>query len=95
MSVAIRSVVVARDGMWHADPNGHQTPESCARFRLSGPAALRWFRRAHEVARHEWLHELDWTQCSAEGMLTTGDGRLHHAYGVPKGPSPGVSVQAR
>ena len=74
-SIRIRSVTVTRDAIWHVDPNGWQTPKSCAGFRLSGRAALRWFTRAREVARHEWLHEFDWTQCSAEGTLRTGDGR--------------------
>jgi len=74
-SIRIRSVTVTRDAIWNADPNGRQTPESCAGFRLSNWAALRWFTRAREVPRHEWLHELDWTQCSAEGTLRTSDGR--------------------
>ena len=73
-SLRIRSVTVTRDAIWHADP-GQQTPASCADFRLSGGAALRWFTQAREVAQHEWLHELDWTQCSAEGTLRTSDGR--------------------
>ena len=74
-SLGIRGVTVTRDAIWHADPNGQQTPESCAGFRLSSRAALRWFTRAREVAQHQWLHELDWTQCSAEGTLRTSDGR--------------------
>lgn len=72
-SIRIRSVT--RDAIWHADPIGQQAPESCAGFRLSSRAALHWFTRAREVAQHEWLHELDWTQCSAEGTLHTSDGR--------------------
>ena len=74
-SLRIRSVTVTREAIWHADPNGQQTPASCAGFRLSDQAALRWFNQAREVAQHEWLHELDWTQCSAEGTLRTSDGR--------------------
>ncbi|HEY0205424.1 MAG TPA: hypothetical protein VGC15_14870, partial [Acetobacteraceae bacterium] len=74
-SLDIRGVTVTRDAIWHADPNGRQTPESCAGFRLSSRAALRWFTRAREATQHEWLHELDWTQCSAEGTLHTSDGR--------------------
>ena len=75
MSLGIRGVTVTRDEIWHGDPNGQQTPESCAGFRLSSRAGLRWFMRAREVTRHQWLHELDWTQCSAERTLRTSDGR--------------------
>jgi hypothetical protein len=76
-SFDIRSVKVEKDAQWRSDPNGHQTPEQCARFHLTGHAALRWFRRAHEVTQHDWLERLDWTQCSASGTLSTADGHVY------------------
>lgn len=76
-SFRIKSVVVARDGQWHADPNGHQTPDQCRRFRLSPVAAQRWFAKAREVTQQDWLERLDWTQCSATGTLRTDGERTY------------------
>ncbi len=75
VSFTIERVTVAQEGQRRPDPNGHQTPQLCARFHLSGTAGLRWFRQAHEVSRQVWLHELDWMQCSVSGRLRTRDGR--------------------
>jgi hypothetical protein len=77
-SFSVKSVKVEHDGQWHAEPNGHQTPQQCTKFKLAGVAALKWFIRSKEVTQHEWLEELDWTQCSAEGTLLTNDGRTYH-----------------
>ncbi len=76
-SFTVKSVVVGQDGQWHDDPNGRQTPEDCARFRVSKTVALQWFRRSREVTDRAWREELDWTQCSAVGTLVTGDGRQY------------------
>ena len=76
-SFRITAVSVQHEGRFQADPNGHQTPAQCARFHISGPAALTWFRGAREVSQHDWLETLDWTQCNADGTLVTADG---HTY---------------
>lgn len=76
-SFKVKSVAVERDGQWHADPNGHQTPDQCRRFRLSRIAARHWFTRAKEVTQQDWLERLDWTQCSASGTLLTDGGRTY------------------
>ena len=76
-SFAIKSVTVEHEGQWRADPNGHQTPVQCKRFRLSPMAARRWLARAREVTQQQWLEQLDWTQCSANGTLLTDGGRIY------------------
>lgn len=76
-SFRAKKVTVERDGQWHADPNGHQTPDQCRRFQLSRTAAHRWFAKAKEVTQHEWLEQLDWTQCSATGTLLTDGGHVY------------------
>ena len=76
-SFTVKSVAVEHNGQWHADPNGHQTPEQCRRFRVSRIAAQRWFAKAKEVTQQVWLEQLDWTQCSATGTLLTDGGRTY------------------
>ena len=73
----VRRVQVVASGEWSADPNGVQTKADCARFRLTDTAALRWFRRSHEVAQPRWLEEGEWTQCSARGRLVIDGGRSY------------------
>ena len=73
----VQSVVVAKDGQWREDKHNYQTRENCAQFRLSNKAATRWFAKAKEVTSRVWYEELEWTQCSAEGTLTTHTGQTY------------------
>ena len=73
----VQSVVVEKDGQWREDKHNYQTREGCAQFRLSNKAAARWFAKAKEVTSRVWYEELDWTQCSAEGTLTTDKGQTY------------------
>ncbi|GBQ90836.1 hypothetical protein AA23498_0998 [Acetobacter nitrogenifigens DSM 23921 = NBRC 105050] len=76
-SFVVTSVHVDHSGLWRADPNGRQTATDCKAFVLHDPEALKWFQASSEVDQHTWLEELDWTQCSADGTLQTGDGRSY------------------
>jgi len=76
-SFGVRSVRVTADGLWKADPNGQQTQQDCARFKIGDKSALRWFRASREVTKRDWLENAEWTQCSASGTLVTGDGRVY------------------
>jgi hypothetical protein len=96
-SFTLQSIVVEQDGQWHQMGTQEQTPAQCARFRLTAPAARRWFRQAREVSEHAWLEELDWTPCFAAGTLVTSDGRplrwqLDRAGRAQVTISPSVSV---
>jgi len=73
----ITALLIEKSGLWHADPNGQQTQAQCALFHPTQAALLRWFRHARQVTKHAWLEELDWTQCSASGTLSTADGNKH------------------
>ena len=76
-SFAVKEVRVTVTGQWRADPNGHETAAQCAAFHPTPTALLRWFAASREVSRQQWLEELDWTQCSASGILLTDRGRTY------------------
>lgn len=73
----VQSAVVEKDGQWREASPNYQTREDCARFRVSNTAATRWFAKAKEVGSRVWYEELEWTQCSAEGTLTTHTGQTY------------------
>lgn len=70
-----QSVTISKSGQWHDDPYHMDTPQHCARFRPATAEMTRWFRRAKIVSRPEW-GELVWTQCSADGTVTSA-GRVY------------------
>lgn len=74
-SFSISSAKVEKQGQWRRDPNGQQTAEQCAQFRVTDQQALRWFRYSKEISQRKWLEELDWTQCFVSGRIVTGDKR--------------------
>ena len=75
LGLNIRSAVVLKAGQWRDDSHGEKTPADCAEFHLSAPRALTWLRTAKVVKKQTWNEVLDWSQCSASGMLVTVDGR--------------------
>ncbi len=77
-SFKVKWVKVVSTGNWHQDPNGSQTADQCKLFQLSDKKALQWFRKSREVSMRVWLEELDWTQCSSTGTLTTADNRNYN-----------------
>lgn len=74
----ISSVHVKHSDVWRPDPSGHQTATDCKAFILHDPEALRWFQASTEIDQRTGLEELDWTQCSDDGTLKTGDGHSYH-----------------
>ena len=65
-----QSVAILKSGQWHDDPYHLDTPLHCARFRPTPGEILHYFKRAKVVDRMEWM-ELIWTQCSAEGTVSS------------------------
>lgn len=73
---AAQSVTITKSGQWHDDPYHVDSPRHCARFRPTSAEILHYFKKARVVIQQEWM-ELVWTQCSADGTVTSA-GKSYH-----------------
>jgi hypothetical protein len=73
-SLGVATLVVEKEAQWVAGSPADDTPEQCARFKLSREAALQYFRTARQVSSQRWV-ELNYANCSASGTLITTDHR--------------------
>jgi hypothetical protein len=76
---AIRDITIDENGA--KSPAGKDSPEECGAFILRKRDVREYFRRAGEVAHHDYFHMLDWSACYAGGKVVFSNG-LTGTWGI-------------
>lgn len=69
---AINSVEIDRNGMKATAAS--DAPGNCDHFLLTKRDVLRYLKRARQVSRQDYLHQLDWAPCYAAGKVVFANG---------------------
>ena len=68
-----------------------QEPD-CNTFRPDAATVRRYFSRAQQISRREWMHEITMVTCNASGTMTLQDGRKAE-WGLRPSRSARVSIE--
>lgn len=68
----ITDVTILKSGVTY--PASPEAAKECSSFELSPQEARAYISKAAEVAKHDWLHVLDWSPCSTTGKVTFKNG---------------------
>ena len=64
----------------------------CSTFRPDAATVRRYFSRAQQISRREWMHEITMVTCNASGTMTLQDGRKAE-WGLRPSRSARVSIE--